>query len=327
MKIAVLGAGSWGTALAAHLCDKQNDVTLWCRREEQAQEINTKHRNSDLLPELHLPVQMQCTTQLDCVCDAEMVVLSVPSQAVDSICRRIAPLLKPETVVVNTAKGFFLEDLSRLSQVIRRYLPQNPLVVLSGPSHAEEVAKKLPTLVVAASEDLAAAEFVQDVFMNQNLRVYTNSDLIGVEVAGAVKNVIAVCAGVLEGMGMGDNARAALITRGLAEITRLGVAMGGETSTFYGLAGLGDLSVTCGSRHSRNFRAGVEIGRGRDWHRVLQETHMVVEGITATNATYLLAKQYNVDIPIISCLYQVLYEECPVEKVQELLMLRSKKAE
>jgi len=327
MKIAVLGAGSWGTALAAHLCDKEYDVTLWCRREEQALEINTKHRNADLLPELRLSPRLACTTQLECVCDADMVVLSVPSQAVASLCERIAPLVRADAVLVNTAKGFYLEDLSRLSQVIRRYLPDNPLVVLSGPSHAEEVARKLPTLVVAASDDMAAAELAQDVFMNQTLRVYTNSDMVGVEVAGAVKNVIAICAGVLEGLGMGDNARAALITRGLAELTRLGVAMGGETSTFYGLAGLGDLSVTCGSRHSRNFRAGVEIGRGRDWHRVLQESHMVVEGITATDATYRLAQQYGVDMPIIGCLYRVLYEECPVETVPDLLMLRSKKAE
>ena len=326
MKIKVLGAGSWGTALAITLFNNGHCVDLWSRQSEQVEVLTVARENADYLPGVRIPDGIIISNILDDVSEYEMIVLSVPSNAVREVCRKIKPYVCPETVIVNTAKGFELGTLERLSTVIQSELPC-PVVVLSGPSHAEEVARQLTTTVVAAGKDMKYNRMVQDVFMNKFLRVYTNTDLAGVEIGGAVKNIIAIGAGILEGLELGDNVQASLITRGLAEITRLGTAMGADLHTFSGLAGLGDLIVTCGSMHSRNHRAGIEIGRGIPVEKVLHDMGMVVEGFYATESAYALAEKHNVELPITEQMYRVLYEGLSSSAAIENLMSRDKKNE
>ena len=326
MKIKVLGAGSWGTALAITLFNNGHDVNLWSRQAEQVAALIAKRENAAYLPGIKIPDGIIISNNLADISEYEMVVLSVPSNAVREVCQKIKPYIRFETVIVNTAKGFELGTLERLSAVIQSELPC-PVVVLSGPSHAEEVARQLTTTVVAAGKDMKYNCLVQDAFMNKFLRVYTNADLVGVEIGGAVKNIIAIGAGILEGLELGDNVQASLITRGLAEITRLGTAMGAELHTFSGLAGLGDLIVTCGSMHSRNHRAGIEIGRGISVEKVLHDMGMVVEGFYATESTYALAEKYHVDLPITIQMYRVLYEGLAPSVAIDNLMGRDKKNE
>ena len=327
MNIVVLGAGSWGTALARLLCENQQNVTLHSWMPEHIQQMQIDGENKSFLPGALLPQNLTLTADLAVIRKADLVLFAVPSAALAGVAAEANHYLQPGALLVNVAKGFEQGGIRRLSQVLAEACPGHHCVALSGPSHAEEVALAHPTLVVVAGAPLPILQQVQRVFSNSYFRVYTNTDLIGVEVGGAVKNVIALCAGVLDGLGLGDNAKAALMTRGLAEISRLGVAMGAKAATFSGLAGMGDLIVTCTSRHSRNYRAGVRIGQGVPCQQVVQEMGMVVEGVYATECVRKLSRVYHVDVPICDKCYQVLYEgEDPRSAMLEL-MSRSYRSE
>lgn len=324
-RVAVIGAGSWGTALSLVLCKKGIGVNLWVRGAELLEIIENTRENSYYLPGVKLGQNIHPTGDLErCIHRCEAIVLAVPSHAVKGVVNSIAPFVSKEQKIINVAKGLDLDTLKRLSEVIQEALPGNQLGVLSGPSHAEEVARDMPTAVVAASQNRETAEYIQDLFMYSTFRVYTNPDIIGVEVGGALKNVIALGAGISDGLGFGDNSRVALMTRGIVEIARLGIAMGAKASTFAGLSGIGDLIVTCTSMHSRNRRAGIQIGQGKSLEEVLYGTRMVVEGVRATRAAYKLSQKYGVDMPITREIYGVLFENKDVRKSVENLMMRSK---
>ncbi len=325
-RVAVLVAGSWGSALANVLADNGHVVRLWTRNAEQADEINTEHRNRRFLGEhaLHLNV-IAVTSMEEAASDAEAILFAAPTSALRQVARLVSPFVKPETLIIHASKGFEAESLLTMSEVIAQELPQvrqERIVVLSGPSHAEEVIVRNPATIVVASADMEAAEEAQDILINSYFRVYTNPDIRGVEIAGALKNIIALGAGMSDGLQFGDNAKAALLTRGLAEISRLGSAMGANPMTFAGLAGVGDLIVTCTSRHSRNWRAGYAIAQGKSQETVLQEMGMVVEGIKTTKAAVALAKQYHVVMPIAEQLNCVLFENKPPKQAVEDLMGR-----
>ena len=327
-KIAVLGAGSWGTALAILLAEKKYRVSLWARRPELAAAIQENGENAHYLPGVRIPGNL--TVQSDwqeALHQAEMVVLAVPSNSVRQVVREMKPFIPADALIVNTAKGLEQGSLLRISQIMAEELTprvSQRFAVLSGPSHAEEVGLGLPTAVVASAQEMKTAELVQDYFMNANFRVYTNLDLTGVEIAGALKNIIALGTGISEGLGFGDNAKAAMITRGLAEITRLGLAMGADEKTFAGLAGIGDLVVTCTSRHSRNRRAGMQIGQGEKLAAVLQNMGMVVEGVNTTRAAHDLIGKFKVEMPIAEETYQVLFGDKSPREAVASLMTRSK---
>ncbi|HWJ03241.1 MAG TPA: NAD(P)H-dependent glycerol-3-phosphate dehydrogenase, partial [Verrucomicrobiae bacterium] len=298
--IAVLGAGSWGTALAVLLAKKNYPVSLFGRHQAATEEMRSSRQNTRYLPGVELPSTLTPTSDLEGALNgADLVVLAVPSHAVRETARQMKPLLKKGTIVVNTAKGIEQESFLRLSQVIEEEMPGTNCVILSGPSHAEEVGRNVPTAVVAAAAKRELAETVQDYFMTPYFRVYTNPDVLGVEIGGALKNVIALGTGIADGLNFGDNTKAALMTRGLAEIARLGVAMGGKALTFAGLTGVGDLIVTCTSMHSRNRRAGILLGQGKPLPDVLKEVGMVVEGVRTTRGAYFLAQKYEVEMPIV----------------------------
>ncbi|GGD69317.1 NAD(P)H-dependent glycerol-3-phosphate dehydrogenase [Paenibacillus nasutitermitis] len=326
-KAAVLVAGSWGTALAAVLADNDYHVTMWTRNPVQAKEINEEHRNGKFLPDAVLPPGIVASTNMEqALFGAELVLFASPSTAMREVARQAAPFIKEGTLCVHATKGFESVSFNRMTTVLAEELQIDPkqLVVLSGPSHAEEVIGKQPTTVVVASACQESAERAQDAFITPYFRVYTNPDVVGVEVAGALKNIIALCAGLTEGLGFGDNAKAALITRGLAEISRLGTAMGANPLTFAGLAGIGDLIVTCTSRHSRNYRAGSMLASGLALDDVLQRMGMVVEGVRTTNAARELAASFDVVMPITEQLYQVLYGNKPPRSAVEDLMGRGR---
>lgn len=320
-KVTILGAGSWGTALAIHLAEKGYDVALWTRNEEHYIELITKRENHRYLPGIKLKENIYiCNDLLKAVSKASIVILSVPSHAVRSTLQLTNLNFNKDVIVVNTAKGFEESTLLRLSQVIQQELNGLKCVVLSGPSHAEEVSRFLPTAIVASSKDRSLAEHVQELFMSPNLRVYTNPDLCGVEIGGALKNIIALATGIADGLGYGDNTRAALITRGLAEIARLGVALGADPLTFAGLTGIGDLIVTCSSMHSRNRRAGILLGQGLNLNEVLQKIGMVVEGIRTTKVALELAQKVNIEMPITQEVYHVLFKnKDPKQSVNDLM--------
>jgi len=326
MRIKILGAGGWGTALALLLYQNGHNVSLWSWDPLHVEKMLRDGENKDFLPGVQLPPDLLVSPHMSGVAGAEMVIFAVPSQAVGQVAEQAKQYINPKSVIINVAKGFF-PDQRRLSEVICGYLPENPFAVISGPSHAEEVARNLPTTVVTAGHDNDTCLLVQDVFMNNNFRVYTNNDLLGVEIGGAVKNIIALGAGISDGLGIGDNAKAALMTRGLAEIVRFGTAMGASPATFSGLAGLGDLIVTCTSYHSRNFRAGREIGKGRPWNQVVEDMNMVVEGVYATEATYKIAQRYQVEMPITEQIYHLLYDGRSPKEAMWALMTRAKTAE
>ncbi len=330
-KVSIIGAGSWGTALAFVLAENGHDSLIWTRRAEQADEINNQHTNKRYLPEVRLPENLNSTSELQvAVQHAKTIVLAVPTIAMRETCRQIQQLLTEPTVFVHVSKGIDPESLERISEIIADEIDESlreAIVVLSGPSHAEEVVLRHPTTVAAASSNMEAAEGVQDLFMNNFFRVYTNKDVIGVELGGALKNVIALAAGISDGLGYGDNAKAALITRGLAEITRLGVKMGAEQQTFSGLTGLGDLVVTCTSVHSRNWRAGNALGKGQSLETVTKEMGMVIEGVRTTKAAYQLAQQFDVNMPLTEALYSVLFGDTPPKQAVDQLMSRGKKQE
>lgn len=326
-KITVYGAGSWGTALAVSMGKAGHEVALLGRNPSEMNLMDQRRENRPYLPGVVLPQTVKPTVDSAELEDSEMLVLSVPSHSVRETAQKIRTHLKPGTIVVNTAKGLEEGSHKRLSEVLSEELPDNPIVVLSGPSHAEEVGEDMPTTVVVASRDSQAAEAVQDLMMTPKFRVYTNPDTIGVELGGAFKNIIALCAGFADGLGFGDNTRAALMTRGIAEITRLGVAIGGNPLTFAGLAGVGDLIVTCTSQHSRNRRAGVALGQGKPLDQVLKEVGMVVEGVRTTRVAYELSRQYGISMPITEQAYHVLFEGTDPKAAVSALMMRGKKHE
>ena len=324
--IAVLGAGSWGTALAVSLARSGHGVRLWARREEAASEIARTRENAPYLPGAVLPASVDVSSDAGAVAGGAGVwVVAVPSQSVRAVVAPLAPLAAPETAVVSVAKGIETGTLLTTSAVLRDVLPgADParVGVLYGPSHAEEVALGRPTSVVASLPDPAHAAAVQDLFMTPTLRVYTNPDVVGVEVGGSVKNVMAVAAGMSDGLGLGDNAKAALVTRGLAEVTRLGLALGADAHTFAGLTGLGDLVVTCFSRHSRNRAFGERVGRGETRAEALGHSTMVVEGVQTTASVRALARRHGVEMPITEAVHAILFEGLAPRDAVEALMTR-----
>jgi glycerol-3-phosphate dehydrogenase (NAD(P)+) len=326
--VSVIGAGSWGTAIAKLLCTNGHKVTLWSYREEEVRSLIEKRENLSKLPGVKLPEEIIFTADLEAaVRDKEMCVMAVPSTAVRSTAKKMAPYAKPGQIVVNLAKGIEESTLMILTDIIEQEIPGVQATVLSGPSHAEEVGREIPTTAVAGAKKKETAEFMQNIFMNQRFRVYTSPDMLGIELGGALKNVIALAAGVADGLGCGDNTKAALITRGIAEMSRLGVAMGGHIETFNGLAGIGDLIVTCASRHSRNRKAGFLIGQGKSMQEAMDEVKMVVEGVYSAKAAMKLAKKYQVDMPIVEEVNQVLFEGKSAREAMGELMLRDKKTE
>jgi glycerol-3-phosphate dehydrogenase (NAD(P)+) len=326
--ITVLGAGSWGTALAMVLADNKHTVNLWGHKAEQMEEINSKHTNEKYLKNIQLPEGIKGFTDLqEALEGVQTVILAVPTKAVREVLQKVKKAVANPMTIVHVSKGIEPDTLKRISEMIKEEMDEQSLkdvVVLSGPSHAEEVSLRHPTTVTVSSENMDAAEHVQDLFMNQNFRVYTNPDVVGVEIGGALKNIIALAAGISDGLGYGDNAKAALITRGLAEIARLGSKMGANPLTFSGLTGIGDLIVTCTSVHSRNWRAGNQLGKGMKLQQVLDEMGMVVEGVRTTKAAHQLAEKYNVQMPITQALYDVLFNDVPPKEAVDSLMGRMK---
>ena len=327
MKITVLGSGAWGTALSLVLLENGHQVTLWSYTREESQTLRDNHENP-MLKGVPLPESLALTDDMSCVKDCGLVVLATPSFAVRTTAAKLKDLVDPGTILVSVSKGIEKDTSLRLSQVIEEEIGDKcPVVVLSGPSHAEEVGRRIPTGVVAAASDRAVAEQVQDLFMNHRFRVYTSDDRVGTELCAALKNIIALCAGCCDGMGCGDNTKALLMTRGLAEMARLGVALGGRKETFTGLAGVGDLIVTCTSMHSRNRRCGILIGQGKGIQEAIREVGAVVEGYYAAASARVLAQKTGVDMPIAQAAYEVLYEGRDVHGVVADLMTRSKRSE
>ena len=324
-KITVLGSGGWGMALAISAFNNRNQVTLWSPFQEEVDLLKEKRTNEKLLRGIFLPHGIEITTDLSVVKDDNLTIIATPSIAVRNVAKQLAQY-KTKGIVVNVSKGFENESLKFLSDVISEELPEAIVVALSGPSHAEEVARNIPTSIVATSQSLAAAQVVQDVMASETLRIYTSTDLVGVELGGAMKNVIAIAAGFCDGLGLGDNTKAALITRGLAEMTRLGVCMGAKEYTFAGLTGIGDLVVTCTSRHSRNNRFGYKVGSGMPVKEALEEVG-TVEGYYAAEIAYKLSLKYKVELPIIRECYAVLYEDGNVEESVVNLMNRPSRSE
>ena len=325
MKVAVVGSGAWGTALAIRLQKNGHDVTLWTFEKDLVEQME-KTRQNPRLPNAVLPQELQIRTDYACVSGCRLVVIACPSFPIRSVCRGVAPYLDEDAVLVSVAKGIESGTLMRMSQVVEQETGK-PVVVLTGPSHAEEVALDLPTGCLAASERRDLAELVQDAFMSDALRVYTSPDAVGAELGAALKNVIALCAGVTDGLGYGDNTKAMLMTRGLTEIARLGVALGANKDTVAGLSGVGDLIVTCTSMHSRNRRAGILIGQGKTPEEAMKQVGAVVEGYYATKSAWELAGKLNVDMPIIQAAHAVLYEGKEAAQVVAALLHRSKKPE
>lgn len=326
-KIVILGAGGFGTSLAVTFHKYGEAVTLWSAFDKELEDMRRYGENKRLLPGVAVDQSIEKTTDPACVQDAHLVLFAVPSFAVRSVCRTVKDYTRPDQILANVGKGFEEETGKRLSEVIGEEFPGNPVVAVSGPSHAEEIARGVPTTLVAASQNHTAAETVQDLLMNTNLRLYVNDDVIGVELGGALKNIIAVCAGICDGLELGDNSKAALMTRGIAEISRLGSAMGAQTGTFAGLTGFGDLIVTCTSMHSRNRRAGILIGQGLSADEAIARVGMTVEGCMACRAAYKLARHYQVEMPIVNELYAVLTEGKDIREALSDLMARPQKHE
>lgn len=326
-KVGFIGGGSFGTALAMQLAKKGNEVVIYDRDSEVCEDINKNRKNDKYIKGLSIPENVKATLNIEeAIKDVKYLVLAVPSHVIRSIAKNISGKIDKDVIVISIAKGIEPETNKRLSEVIEEEL-NNPVVILSGPSHAEEVAIELPTTLVSTSNDMKYAEEVQELFMTSSLRIYTNDDIIGVEIGGAVKNIIALAAGIGDGVGYGDNSKAALMTRGMKEISRVGVALGGKEETFYGLTGMGDLIVTCTSLHSRNRRAGILIGKGKSLDEALKEVGMVVEGVKACKAFHELNRRINVSMPITEGLYSILFENKNPEQVVCELMGREKKSE
>ena len=327
-KISVMGTGSWGTALALLLYKNGHEVTLWSINNDEVEELKKEREHKSKLPGVKIPEDLRITNSMEeAVAEKDFVVLAVPSPFIRSTARNMKLYVVKHQKLINVAKGIEETTLKTLSEQIEEELPMADVAVLSGPSHAEEVGRGLPTTCVVGAKTKETAEYLQKMFMNETFRVYTSPDILGIEVGGALKNVIALAAGAADGLGCGDNTKAALITRGIAEITRLGVKMGGKLESFTGLTGIGDLIVTCESKHSRNRKAGYLMGQGKTMKEAMDEVKMVVEGVYSAKAAAKLGKKYNVSLPIIEEVNKVLFEvKSPKEAVNEL-MLRVGKAE
>ena len=327
-KIAIIGAGSWGTALSVVLHNNGHEVTVWSIVEDEIKMLKEKHEHLDKLPGVKLPEDMVFTTDLKEACSwKDMLVLAVPSPYTRSTAHAMKDCVEKDQLIVSVAKGVEEDTLMTLSQIIKDEIPQCRVAVLCGPSHAEEVGRCIPTTCVAGADDKAIAEYVQNTFMNENFRVYTSSDVLGMELGAALKNVVALAAGIADGLGYGDNTKAALITRGIAEISRLGVKMGCQRSTFSGLTGIGDLIVTCASMHSRNRRAGILMGQGKSMDEAMAEVKMVVEGVYSAKAAKALGEKYGVDLPIIDQVNMILFENKSAAEAVRDLMVRDRRDE
>lgn len=330
-KITVFGMGSFGTALANVLAENGHTVLMWGKNEDSVKELNDHHQNKRYLKDVVLDSRIKATSDIkEAVNFTDIYLMALPTKAMREVTSEIDSLIDSKKTFIHVAKGIENDTFKRVSEMIEDSISEEHnggIGVLSGPSHAEEVVIKQPTTVAASSKDEKVSKLIQDLFMNDYLRVYTNNDLVGVELGGALKNIIAVASGIVAGMGYGDNAKAALMTRGLAEISRLGEKLGADPMTFLGLGGIGDLIVTCTSTHSRNYTLGFKLGQGQTMDEALNEMNMVVEGIYTTNSVYHLAKQQNVDMPITNALYKVLFEDNPVKDSVKDLMGRDKKSE
>lgn len=325
MKILIAGSGAWGTALAISLCKNGHDVTLWSHNPEKAAQMQLSRCNPSLKG-VSFPDSLKVSGDAASANGCKIVVVASPSFAIRQVCRSIKAYLDEDVTMVSVTKGIEPGTLLRMSQIVSQETGRE-VVALTGPSHAEEVSRDIPTAVLAACADKARAELVQEAFMSESLRIYTSPDIVGAELGGAIKNVIALCAGFTDGMGCGDNTKAMLMTRGLTEMARLGVSLGADKNSFSGLAGVGDLIVTCTSRHSRNCRAGTMIGQGIPVAEAVAHSGGVVEGYYAAKAVWELAQRQNVDMPIVNAAYEVLYENFPAEEVISTLMQRRRKAE
>lgn len=327
-KVGIIGAGSWGTALAILLEKNGHQVTLWSHRKEEAEKLRESREHKTKLPGVHISERIRITDDFEnTLSEKDVLVFAVPSVAVRSTAKKASPYIKNEQLIVNVAKGIEENTLETLTNIIEEEIPKAKGCVLSGPSHAEEVSRGLPTTCVVGATDKKTAEFLQNIFMSPVFRVYISPDILGIELGGALKNVIALAAGAADGLGYGDNTKAALITRGITEIARLGIAMGAKADTFYGLSGIGDLIVTCASQHSRNRKAGYLMGQGRSMEQAMKEVNMVVEGVYSAKSGLALSKKYKVEVPIIEQVNKVLFEgKAPADAVKEL-MVRDKKIE
>ena len=329
-KISVIGSGGWGIALTILLHKNGHDLTIWSFDKKEAEELKKTRQNKTKLPNILLPEDIKVTDDLrEAVDNKDILILAVPSKAIRSVSKSLKNIIKDNQIIVNVAKGLEEDTLETMTDIIEEELKgKKPQVaVLSGPSHAEEVGKGIPTTCVVSAHNKELTLYLQNIFMNPSFRVYTSPDMLGVEIGGALKNVIALAAGIADGLNYGDNTKAALITRGIKEIASLGVAMGGEQSTFYGLTGLGDLIVTCASMHSRNRRAGILLGQGKTLDEAIKEVNMVVEGVYSAKSALMAAKKYNVEIPIIEQVNAVLFENKNAAEAVNELMIRDKKLE
>ncbi len=325
--ICVLGSGGWGTAIAMLLLTNNHHVTLWSFTQSECEEISKKRENTRCLPGIKIPEEITLTSDINVCKNQDIIVIATPSHGVRGTAKLIAPIVPNGQIVLNISKGIEENTYLTMSQVLHQELPHCKIAVMSGPSHAEEVSRGIPTTNVVACEDDSVCAFIQDNFMTPNFRIYTSDDIMGVELGGSIKNVIALCCGILDGLGCGDNTKAALMTRGLVEMTRLGTAMGAKAETFSGLSGVGDLIVTCTSIHSRNRRAGILIGQGKTVDEAQKEVNMVVEGVRSCKAAKELADKVNVEMPIVSEAYEVLFHSKDPKSAITNLMLRSKKNE
>ncbi len=326
--IGIIGAGSWGTALSWLLANNGHQITVWSIVEEEIQMLREYREQKDKLPGVILQENTLFTTDMEeAIKDKDVLVLAVPSPYTRSTAAKMAPYVKEGQKIVNVAKGIEESTLMTLSEIIEQEIPKAEVSVLSGPSHAEEVGKGLPTTIVVGSKNKETAEYLQNLFMSHVFRVYISSDVLGIELGAALKNVVALAAGIADGLGYGDNTKAALITRGIAEIARLGISMGGRIETFYGLTGIGDLIVTCASMHSRNRKAGILIGKGASMEEAMAQVKMVVEGVYSAKAGYALSQKYHVSMPIVEQVNKVLFEGKSASEAVGELMLRDKKVE
>lgn len=326
--ITLLGGGSWGTALSKLLSENGHNVTVWLRNEAQVRELTVNRVNERYLPKVRIPENIVFTSDInEAVKEAEILLLVIPTQMVRGVLRQIKDEYKDGKVIINASKGIEIGTMNLVSGIVKEETKNCTFAVLSGPSHAEEVGLSMPTAITIACENKDVAEEIQDMFMSSYFRVYTNDDVIGAELGGSLKNIIALGAGISDGVGYGDNAKAALMNRGIVEIARLGIAMGADAHTFYGLSGIGDLIVTCTSKHSRNWNAGYLIGQGLSKDEAIKKIGMIVEGIPTTYAAYELSKKINVDMPIVDAMYDILENDADVKETVNKLMLRDKKEE
>ena len=326
-KVSVIGSGGWGTAIAVMLCKNGHDVKLWSFFKDESEELKKNRENKRFLPGIKIDEKIYLTSEITECTDADVIVMASPSHAVRNTAKILSGAVSDGQIILNIAKGIEEDTYKTMSEVIKEEIPDCHIAVMSGPSHAEEVSRGIPTTNTVASADMEIADYIQDIFMNPTFRIYTNPDVKGVELGGSLKNVIALCCGILDGMGLGDNTKAALMTRGLVEMKRLGVSLGANAETFNGLSGVGDLIVTCTSMHSRNRRAGILIGRGKTLDEAQKEVNMVVEGVKTCRAAKELADKVGVEMPIINEAYKVLFEGEDVNTAVANLMGRLKKNE